>query len=470
MSMNKNMPVLGFFREKNDTEEFKFKAPFYQQAYHELLALLEQRGIYVAILMGQGSYLGAGKFAKHWAQVERDGQFVFEKRGEITPDVVWVKDQFLADDALQLNSPRFREVCSDKNLSYELLAEFQPKSFLVKNLDELNQAIEGLPGEIAVVKTLTGNSGLGVFVGKKTEFNYDDFARDFPLQVQEYIETGVGIAGIVDGRHDFRVVVMNGEPAIATLRTPPADGYKSNIGYGGATRLLEVAQIPADLRQLVAQIDQKLATISQDRFYSADFGMTENGWRLFEVNAMPGTINRDRGEPALAYQQKLADFLAAVTLRAKASADTDTPRVIGRAERVELLDYGLCNLPAKIDTGAYSSSIDHSSAELLNEDGVQKLQFVLLRPGRTGYTGEKITTEEFEITEVKNSNGSEKRFVIFGQIKIKGFVKKCRLTLADRGHLRYPLLIGRRFLREAKVLVDVNQGQGLPDDEEERNL
>ena len=71
--MDKRTPILGFFRERNDTEEFKFKAPFYQQAYHELLEMLEQRGIYVAVLMGQSSYLGQGRFAKHWVQVKRDG-------------------------------------------------------------------------------------------------------------------------------------------------------------------------------------------------------------------------------------------------------------------------------------------------------------------------------------------------------------------------------------------------------------
>ena len=60
--------------------------------------------------------------------------------------------------------------------------------------------------------------------------------------------------------------------------------------------------------------------------------------------------------------------------------------------------------------------------------------------------------------------------MIFADIKVGDFVKKCRLTLANRAHLRYPVLIGRRFLREANMLVDVNKGQGLPDDEEERRI
>lgn len=467
--MEKRTPILGFFRERKDTEEFKFKAPFYQQAYHELLEMLEQRGIYVAVLMGQSSYLGQGRFAKHWVQVKRDGQWVFEKRGPITPDIVWVKDQFVADDALQINSAQFRQVCSDKNLSYDLLQQFQPRSSVVNNQAELERAVADLPGEMVVVKTPTGNSGLGVFVGLKQDFNYAEFNKPFPLQVQEFIETEGGIPGIVEGRHDFRVVTMNGEAIVATLRTPPQDGFKSNIGYGGFTRLVDVSEIPADLKELVAQIDTKLATISTERFYSADFGLTSQGWRLFEVNAMPGTLNRERGEPAVYYQQKLVEFLASVTERAMAKVSV-SQRVIGRSERIDLVDFNLNNLPAKIDTGAYSSSIDHSQAKLVEHDGRQVLEFILLRPERPGYTGELLTTEQFEMTEVKNSNGCETRFVIFADIKVGDFVKKCRLTLANRADLRYPVLIGRRFLREANMLVDVNKGQGLPDDEEERRI
>lgn len=308
--MNVRLPILGFFREHQDTEVFKFKTDFYKQAYHELLAELTKSGVYVAILMGQGTYLGNGKFSKHWVQVEKAGQLVFEKRGEIKVDVVWVKDKFIANDVAQINSAQFRQVCSDKNLTYELLSRFQPQSCLVQTEAELNLALAKIPGEMIAIKTPFGNSGLGVFVGKKSDFNLKEFAKDFPLQVQEYIETKAGIPGIVAGRHDFRVVLMNGEAVIATLRTPPEGGFKSNIGYGGFTRLLTVDEIPDELMVLCREIDQELAKISQQRFYSADFGLTAQGWRLFEVNAMPGTLNRDRGAAALDYQLKLAKFLA----------------------------------------------------------------------------------------------------------------------------------------------------------------
>ena len=145
-------------------------------------------------------------------------------------------------------------------------------------------------------------------------------------------------------------------------------------------------------------------------------------------------------------------------------------KVLGRAERVSLPEFGLVNLPAKVDTGAYSSSIDCEKVELLQQGSEQTLSFVLLRPGRDGYTGQAVTTKDFDVTEVTNANGVQKRFVIFADMIINEETVKCRFTLTDRSKLRYPVLIGRRFIREAAYVVDVTVGEGLPDDEEERGL
>lgn len=145
-------------------------------------------------------------------------------------------------------------------------------------------------------------------------------------------------------------------------------------------------------------------------------------------------------------------------------------KILGRAEQVDFPDYKLFNLPAKVDTGAYSSSIDYSFAEIIEKDGRKTLEFILLHPGQVGYTGQKIATEDFDQTEITNANGVQQRFVIFPEMQVEGEKRRCRLTLADRTKLRYPVLIGRRFIKEGGYLVDVQQGQGLPDDEEEREL
>lgn len=306
-----SQPVLGFFREKLDIEEFNFKAPQYKQAYRELIELLESRGVYVAILMGNGTYQGEGVFSKHWVLTgQGDGEFVFQRRGPVEVDAVWVKDRFDGKDVPQINSREFRQVCLDKHLTYQHLGEFQPASILASSIDQLEAAIDQISGDHIVVKALEGNSGDAVFVGKKDSFDSSKFNHPMPWQVQEYIETSGGIPGIVEGRHDFRVIMINGRPVIATLRTPPEGGLKSNLGYGGQAQLFEVSKIPSELLEICSGVDQKLAKISNERFYSADFGLTSHGWRLFEINAMPGTLNRERGQAAVYYQGQVADFLA----------------------------------------------------------------------------------------------------------------------------------------------------------------
>lgn len=145
-------------------------------------------------------------------------------------------------------------------------------------------------------------------------------------------------------------------------------------------------------------------------------------------------------------------------------------KVIGRSERVDIPSLGLAQVPAKIDTGAYSSSIDCSSVNLTEQDGRSVLEYVVLRPGREGYTGQAVATEDFEMTEVKNSNGVERRYVVFLDLGLEGQTHRCRITLANRSQLRYPVLIGRKFLRETGYLVDVTKGTGLAGDEEERLL
>ena len=44
-------PILGIFRERRDIEEFVFKAFHYEQAYHEIIDQLNEKGVYVAVLM-----------------------------------------------------------------------------------------------------------------------------------------------------------------------------------------------------------------------------------------------------------------------------------------------------------------------------------------------------------------------------------------------------------------------------------
>lgn len=145
-------------------------------------------------------------------------------------------------------------------------------------------------------------------------------------------------------------------------------------------------------------------------------------------------------------------------------------KILGRSEKVDFPDLGINDLMAKIDTGAYTSSIDCEQARVIHRDGGEVLEFVLLHPGRKGYTGEKLFSKEFERAKIKNANGKQERYVVYIDMIIKQERIKGRFSLANRSALRYPVLVGRRLLREGAFMVDVRQGEGLPNDEEDRGL
>lgn len=128
-------------------------------------------------------------------------------------------------------------------------------------------------------------------------------------------------------------------------------------------------------------------------------------------------------------------------------------QVLGRSDRINLPGLGLTNIHAKIDTGAYTSSLHCSRAEVVN--GV--LEFVLLDDEHPEFTGMKFVFMEFTEREIKNSFGvAEKRFVINTTVKIFDEEIMTEFSLSDRDTLRFPVLLGRKILRD-RYLVDVTK-------------
>ena len=127
--------------------------------------------------------------------------------------------------------------------------------------------------------------------------------------------------------------------------------------------------------------------------------------------------------------------------------------ILGRSDRVDLPGLGLKNIHAKIDTGAYTCSLHCSRAEVVNGS----LEFVLLDDEHPEFTGMVFTANEFTERIIKNSSGiGEKRFIIKTTIKIFDEEILAEFSLSGRDALRFPILIGRKILRE-RLLIDVTK-------------
>jgi hypothetical protein len=135
--------------------------------------------------------------------------------------------------------------------------------------------------------------------------------------------------------------------------------------------------------------------------------------------------------------------------------------VIGRVERVGFPQFDIHGVPAKIDTGAYRSSV--WASEIEEKDG--ELSFTLFDKSSEWYTGKRYSTAKYDIVEVENSFGQkEDRYSVHIKIKMGPKTVSSNFTLSDRSQKIYPVLIGRKLLK-GRYIVDVSEGQPLVDEE-----
>ncbi|MDZ7806892.1 MAG: RimK/LysX family protein [Gracilimonas sp.] len=137
---------------------------------------------------------------------------------------------------------------------------------------------------------------------------------------------------------------------------------------------------------------------------------------------------------------------------------TQKPKIIGRIELLDLPEWNFNDLEAKIDTGAYTSSLHCHDIEAFKKDGESWIKFYLLDPEHESYNKQEILMPVHDQREVKSSNGeSEMRYFIKTKVILFEQAYDIEFSLTDRSAMKYPLLIGRKFLQKGPFLVDVTK-------------
>lgn len=127
-------------------------------------------------------------------------------------------------------------------------------------------------------------------------------------------------------------------------------------------------------------------------------------------------------------------------------------KLIGRREYINFPKLNILHVEAKIDTGAYTSSLHCENIEVNYENSKPILYFTIEQEGIKTFR-----FEEYSQKKIKNSFGEmEERYVIKTLIHIGRKKINSTISLSNRDNMRYPVLIGRRLLK-AKFLIDVNQ-------------
>jgi hypothetical protein len=130
--------------------------------------------------------------------------------------------------------------------------------------------------------------------------------------------------------------------------------------------------------------------------------------------------------------------------------------IIGRFEHINI--SGLFeDVPAKIDTGAYRSSIHaYDIEEFKLKSGSPRLRFRLLGHG-SSTKSKLVKVKTFTKRKVTSSSGHQQtRYEVKLRISIAGKTFSTPFTLTNRSQTVFPILIGRKALN-SRFLVDVSK-------------
>jgi hypothetical protein len=123
--------------------------------------------------------------------------------------------------------------------------------------------------------------------------------------------------------------------------------------------------------------------------------------------------------------------------------------VVGWRELVSLPELGLAGIPAKIDTGARTSSLHGQVLEDFVRDGERFVRFAVDWDG-TRHFCEAV---HVDLRGITSSNGDQQtRFVIKSPLTIGNLTFRAEISLADRSQMQFPMLIGRTALRRRMVV------------------
>lgn len=132
-------------------------------------------------------------------------------------------------------------------------------------------------------------------------------------------------------------------------------------------------------------------------------------------------------------------------------------KLIGRMEVVDFLELGLLHIDAKIDTGAYTSSIHCKNVKAVKKGEEDYVSFNLLDHTHPLYHKKSFLLPVHKQKRVKNSFGqTQTRYVIKTKIMLLDKTYDIELALADRSKMDFPVLLGRRLLRRG-FIVDVSK-------------
>ena len=186
-----------------------------------------------------------------------------------------------------INGSNSIDAVKDKLYTQQILGQSNlpvPKTLLVKHPIDV-EFVESNIGYPAIIKTLSGSFGAGVFMAETrkqlkqlikmaeiTNENYD-------IIIQEYIKDSYG--------KDLRVFVLNGKVVGCMMRQSTDDDFRANITRGGEG-------IPYQITEEIEWLGGECSRLLNLDIAGVDLLFNKDGYSICEVNSSPGFEGMDK--------------------------------------------------------------------------------------------------------------------------------------------------------------------------------
>ena len=308
------MKNIGFLWWENEVD-WKNNKPFGDKEwknkdYAEYTEMLEQKN--VKVLCGEHRWYQNGKMEKafHWngkkweklENVKLDGVYDLFRHDK---EKYQLKKEMKEEVGI-LNDPEVAELCQDKLRTYEEFSDYVPETRKASK-NNIQEMLEDY-GRV-IVKPRYGSSGEGITV--LDEYQGEDFNED--MLVQRFIESDDLPEHGIEGPHDLRILVVNGEPIGSYFRVPD-EGLLSNVALGGSKIYVELDDLDDRVFEIVEQVGKTLNNYNPS-IYTVDFMYSGGKPWIVELNSQPGVYYHGEGreeEWERPWMEKIVDAITEI--------------------------------------------------------------------------------------------------------------------------------------------------------------
>jgi len=350
-----------------------------------------------------------------------------------------------------VNDYKSMQFCSNKLASMIELERRNipiPKTAYVPSTGNIDTALKKIGGQFPVViKTITGAEGIGVSIVDSYQslksVLQSLWKYDAEVIIQEYFEV----------TFDVRTLVLDGKIIASAKRIRGSSDFRTNLALGNSGE-------PHELTDIEKEIVLKAAKTSGAFYVAVDHLLVDGQPYVLELNGSPGSSNiytnyyDSSGDSSTVSGQELIDNVV------KYISDKSNWEIsVNEAGVVENVKIDGNEYIAKLDTGNSGHSSLHATQIKIDEvNGVKMVSFV-------DNSGKKISKPLVSIVKVRTHSiyEADSRPVIQLDVTFRGLeFKKVEFNLVDRSKSTYPILLGARFLKRARVSVNPNKTFVLP--------